>query len=169
MRAGRRRGYGRRVIHARRAVVADAPEVARLRSVMLAAVHGADGAAPGPWVEATVARLRQWADDPDVAIMVVDRTGGLAACAVGTIEHTLGDPHNPEGLRGRIFNVATDPEHRRRGHARACLAALLAWFDARCVPMVDLNATAEGEPLYRDLGFVTRTVPAMRRARPTHT
>jgi hypothetical protein len=35
--------------------------------------------------------------------------------------------------------------------------------------MIDPNAIAEGKPRHRDLGFVTRTVPSLRRARPTHT
>ena len=150
-------------------MAADAPEVVRLRGVMLTAMRGPEAAAPGPWVEASVARVRRWVDDPDVAIMVVDRPGGLAACAIGTVEYSLGDPHNPEGVRGQVFNVATDPDHRRRGHGHACLVAVLSWFDGRYVPVVDLTATAEGEPLYRDLGFVTRTRPAMRRVLPTHT
>jgi hypothetical protein len=74
----------------RRAEAGDAPEVARLRGVMLAAMRGPEGAAPGPWVQASIASLREWIGDPDVAILVVEKTDGLAACAIGVIERSLG-------------------------------------------------------------------------------
>jgi ribosomal protein S18 acetylase RimI-like enzyme len=135
---------------------------------MLTAMSGTAGAAPGPWVDHSIALLTHWLADPDLAVLVVDDPGGpgLAACAIGQIDRNLGDPENPTGLRGRVFNVATDPACRRRGYARACMTSLLEWFDAADVPFVDLHATEEGEPLYRDLGFVSRSIPpGMRRTR----
>jgi GNAT superfamily N-acetyltransferase len=157
------------MLEVRRALPTDAAEVTRLRGVMLVAMDGPEGAVPGSWVDRSVALLTRWLDgpDPDVAVVVVDQPDGqgLAACAIGQIDRTLGDRVNPTGLRGRVFNVATDPGHRRRGYARACMIFLLAWFDASGVPWIDLYATVQGEPLYRDLGVVTRTPtpPGMRR------
>ena len=63
-------------------------------------------------------------------------------------------PRNPSGLRGHVFNVATDEDRRRLGYARRCMEALLAWFsDDTPVTRVELHASADGLPLYRSLGF----------------
>ncbi|ASW55135.1 GNAT family N-acetyltransferase [Plantactinospora sp. KBS50] len=159
-----------RVPDARRATVADVDELVRLRAVMLAGMaDGApDGGAPdgGEWRRGSAATLRTRLAEPDptLAAFVVDRdgTGALAACAVGTVELRLGGPDNPSGRVGHVFNVATDPDRRRRGYSRACVSALLDWFRAADVRRIDLRASAEGEPLYRSLGFVRTRDPAMR-------
>lgn len=153
------------MIEVRRAAEADAAELLRLREVMLAAVTGQD--VPGPWQETAQATLRQRLAEPDdtFAAYVVanpDRPGALAACVVGVIESRLGSPNNPTGEVGYVFNVATDPDYRRRGYSRACMEALLDWYRRRGVASVDLRASVEGEPLYRALGFVPSTAPTMR-------
>jgi ribosomal protein S18 acetylase RimI-like enzyme len=136
---------------------------------MLMGMAGPQSAAPGPWFVHAVNRLESWLADPDenIAVFVVDKPGGLAACALGIIEHRLGSPNNPLGRRGHVSNVATDPEYRRRGYARACMVALLGWFEERSVPAVDLSASPDGRPLYETLGFELRDLPSMRRR--THT
>jgi GNAT superfamily N-acetyltransferase len=74
----------------------------------------------------------------------------------------LGDPGNPAGEYGYVFNVATDPDYRRRGYSRACIEALLDWYRERGVHKIDLKASAAGEPLYRSLGFTGSPYPLMR-------
>lgn len=105
-------------------------------------------------------RQRLGGEGASMAAFVVDDPDGsgvLAACAVGVIERRLGNPDNPSGDLGYIFNVSTDPAHRRRGYSRACMEALLGWFGERGVSKVGLRASADGEPLYRALGFVPQT------------
>jgi len=58
-----------------------------------------------------------------------------------------------EGV-GWVGMVLTDPAFRGRGFATALLEETLRYLDAR-VETVKLDATAQGEPLYRKLGFVT--------------
>jgi ribosomal protein S18 acetylase RimI-like enzyme len=58
--------------------------------------------------------------------------------------------------------MATDPDHRRSGHARAVFEAILAWLGERCVGNVELHATVEGEPLYRAYGFYSPRYPQLR-------
>jgi ribosomal protein S18 acetylase RimI-like enzyme len=150
---------------ARPATPDDADELVRLRAVMLAPFGD-----PRTWNEDWCAparstlRRRLTGPDSSMAAYVVDQPGGggLASCAVGIIEERLGNPTNPSGLVGYVFNVATSPEFRRRGYARACMEGLLSWFRARDVGVVDLRASAEGEPLYADLGFRRTPDPAMR-------
>ena len=65
-------------------------------------------------------------------------------------------PANPRFVNGRIgtvFNVYTVPEYRRRGLASQVMSQLVAYARERGLDLVELNATDEGYPLYRSLGF----------------
>lgn len=151
---------------ARRAGADDAAELIRLRIVMLSSVEGADPPA-GEWTELAAAALRRRLPGPDarIAAFVVDRPGEpgkLAACAVGVIEDRLGNPSNPSGRAGYVFNVATDRAYRRRGYSRACMLALIGWFADNAVAQVDLRASTDGQPLYEQLGFEVQPGPSMR-------
>ncbi len=137
----------------------------RLRQVMLDAIPGGDPSTE--WQAAGLPRLgaRLAEPDGDFAAFVVDhpdRPEALAALAVGTVEYRIGKAANPGGLAGYVFSVATDPDARRRGYARACMESLLEWFRERGVGQVDLTASPEAEPLYASLGFARTPVPFMR-------
>ncbi|MER7670461.1 GNAT family N-acetyltransferase [Kitasatospora sp. NPDC096128] len=158
------------MIKVRPATPDDAPELVRLRNLMLEAMPAmAAAAGPGPW-QATAERLLRErlavpAEQLTMPVFVVDapdRPGRLAACAVGTLEHRLPGPGNPDGLFGSVFNICTDPDQRRRGYARACTEALLDWFDGRRVGRIDLHASSGGEALYRSLGFGEHSIALSR-------
>lgn len=157
----------------RRARPEDAAEVLRLRQVMIDSLLPDRGAGDlhAAWhtdwhadsLPVLTARLAE--PDGDFGAFVVDhpeRPGALAALVAGTVEYRIGRAGNPEGRVGHVFSVATDPQTRRRGYARACMESLLAWFRERGVPQVDLNASAAAEPLYASLGFVRKPDPSMR-------
>ncbi|MFG2542346.1 GNAT family N-acetyltransferase [Streptomyces sp. NPDC048594] len=149
----------------RRAAAEDAEEVLRLRQVMIDAMHSAS---PTDWQAASLPALRARLADPDggFAAFVVDhpdRPGTLAALVVGTLEYRIGGPDRPPGgLTGYVFSVATDPDARRRGYARACMDELLEWFRARGAGHVMLTASEDAEPLYASMGFTRDTTPSMR-------
>ncbi|SNY60206.1 Ribosomal protein S18 acetylase RimI [Paractinoplanes atraurantiacus] len=149
---------------ARQAVPGDAAELVRLRAVMLRSFDRGtswDDDWREPARQTLVKKLSE--PEPVLTAFVVDRAGGgLAACAVGTIEQRLGGPGDPAGRMGYVFSVVTDPDERRRGHSRACLTALIAWFRAQGIHRVDLRASSDGEPLYESLGFRRTADPAMR-------
>lgn len=159
----------RAMIDVRRAGPADAAGLMELRGVMLGSVRGG---APlrGDWqiTGADLLRERMAREEWTLAAFVVDRPDapGLAACVVGQVDQRLPGPNDPTGLRGYVYNVATDPAYRRRGFSRACMTALLAWFDGLGVRSVDLRASVQGESMYASLGFVRTPDPAMRRRRP---
>ncbi|MEU6098072.1 GNAT family N-acetyltransferase [Streptomyces sp. NPDC047079] len=149
----------------RRAVPEDAEEVLRLRQVMLDSVFSAGSSTQ--WHTEALPTLRRRLGDPEggFAAFVVDhpdRPGALAALAVGTVGYRIGRAGNPHGRVGHVFSVATDPDARRRGYARACMETLLDWFREQDVRQVDLNASAQAEPLYASLGFVRKPDPSMR-------
>ncbi|GGM07831.1 GNAT family N-acetyltransferase [Dactylosporangium sucinum] len=149
----------------RRAGADDAEELVRLRLVMMESVDGT-APPPGDWSRNAAASLRRRLPLPDapIAAFVVDRPSppGLVACAVGVFEERLASPVNPNGLAGYVFNVATDPQYRRRGYSTACMRALLAWFAAHDVAVVNLRASDDGLPVYERLGFELQPGPAMR-------
>ncbi|GAA1592692.1 GNAT family N-acetyltransferase [Actinoplanes couchii] len=148
----------------RLATPADADELVRLRGIMLGSVSRTDW--DDDWREPARESLirRLAAAEPVLAAAVAERPdgSGLAASAVGLIEERLGGPGNPGGRVGYIFSVVTDPDMRRRGYSRACVEALLEWFRTRGVPVADLRASPDGEPLYTSLGFARTSDPAMR-------
>ncbi|MBM2616539.1 GNAT family N-acetyltransferase [Actinoplanes sp. LDG1-06] len=151
------------MIDVRRATTGDAAELVRLRGVLFGIAEDSDD---DGWREASRQILirRLAVPSPTMAGFVVDQPdgAGLAASAVGIIEERLGGPGNPSGLVGYVFNVATDPGHRRSGYARACTDALLTWFRNQGIRTVDLRATAAAEPLYLSQGFRRTADPAMR-------
>ncbi|MFF4757248.1 GNAT family N-acetyltransferase [Streptomyces sp. NPDC001292] len=149
----------------RRAVADDAPECLRLRQVMIDSVSGADSSTGWHTESLPALKARLAEPDGDFAAFVVDhpeRPGALAALVAGTLEYRIGRADNPHGRVGYVFSVATDPDARRRGYARACMESLLDWFRERGAAQVDLNASAEAEPLYAELGFVRKPDPSMR-------
>ncbi|MET9252796.1 GNAT family N-acetyltransferase [Streptomyces sp. NPDC048182] len=149
----------------RRAVPEDAPEVLRLRQVMIDALASAPSGAD--WHAESLPALRARLAEPEgtFAAFVVDhpsRPGALAGLAAGSLEYRIGRAGNPHGMIGYVFSVATDPEARRRGHARACMEGLLDWFRARGAGYVMLTASADAEPLYASMGFTRDADPSMR-------
>lgn len=143
-------------IMARQGTVEDAEELTRLREVMISSL--------GPitdhsWYAPCVAAFRVALADRDGPLQAFvtdapDEPGLLAACSVGVIQQRLPSPSNPTGRTGYVLSVATDPRHRRQGHARAVVVATLDWFRGRGIERVDLHASQDGEHLYRGLGFL---------------
>ncbi|MBT2488894.1 GNAT family N-acetyltransferase [Streptomyces sp. ISL-96] len=150
---------------ARRAHASDAAELIRLRQVMIDSVFTTDTSTDWHAESIPVLRKKLAEQGDGFAAFVVDhpdRPGALAALVVGSVEYRIGRSGNPHGAIGYVFSVATDPDQRRRGHARACMEALLDWFRGRGVVSVDLTASAEAEPLYASMGFIRKPDPWMR-------
>jgi GNAT superfamily N-acetyltransferase len=148
----------------RRAVPDDAAELTRLRAVMFVAMGRDPALLTDDWRRRNVAHFRRRLAEPDLfAAYVVDQPGGggLAACAVGWLNEHLIGTDNPIGRAGYVANICTDPAYRRRGFSRATLTALLDWLRSTGIRIVDLHATADGEPLYRSLGFTEPADPAL--------
>ncbi|OIJ66269.1 GNAT family N-acetyltransferase [Streptomyces mangrovisoli] len=148
----------------RRAEPHDAAEVLRLRQVMIDELFSAD--ASTAWHTESLPALRDRLADPegDFAAFVVDhpeRPGALAALVAGTIDYRIGRAADPRGGVGFVFSVATDPDARRRGYARASMDVLLTWFRERGVRRVQLTASAEAKPLYVSLGFRPKPDPLL--------
>ncbi|MFI1680551.1 GNAT family N-acetyltransferase [Streptomyces sp. NPDC020607] len=154
----------RGVNHVRRAVAADVPELVRLRSLLFATRDGEyfkPASVEDDWRHNLASVLREQLTSDAARILVVDGAHGLAACGIGTVEQWFPGPHSVSGRVGHVIGVVTDPAYRRRGHSRAIMRELLDWFRTQDASRVDLYASADGEPLYRDLGFVDHPDPAL--------
>ncbi|MGW6061477.1 GNAT family N-acetyltransferase [Streptomyces sp. NPDC055189] len=158
--------YGDHRDHARirQATQDDIPELVRLRALLFENLGGEyfnPSSGDDGWRHALAVVLKEQSATGGMRVLVTDGDAGLAACAVGSVEQRLPGPHLPSGRVGLVIGVVTDPAHRRRGHSRSLMRGLLDWFREREVARVDLYASPEGEPLYRDLGFVDHPDPAL--------
>ncbi|GAB3669058.1 hypothetical protein GCM10027589_36060 [Actinocorallia lasiicapitis] len=151
----------------RHATPADIPSLVALRRVLLTAMHGAD--VPDDWERPYAEMLATRLDDADFTALVVDGPTGPVACGIGVIERLLPGPGNPAGLRGQLLGMATLPDSRGQGHARLIVTSLLAWFQTRGVPRIDLNATPAGAHLYRSFGFTPSPYPVLTWRAPSPT
>jgi GNAT superfamily N-acetyltransferase len=150
--------------HLRSATDDDIEELVRLRALLFQTLGGDffnPSSAGDGWRDALAAVLKEKLRDDDARILVVDGDGCLAACGIGTIEQWFPGPHSRNGRIGHVIGVVTDPAYRRRGHSRAIMQGLLAWFRERDAVRVDLYASRAGEPLYRELGFDDHPDPAL--------
>ncbi|MFF1598698.1 GNAT family N-acetyltransferase [Streptomyces mirabilis] len=154
----------------RQAVEYDLVELVRLRALLFEDLGGdffSPASADDDWLDALAVVLKEQLTSDAVRILVVDGDGdsdgdrGLAACGIATIEQRLPGPHLRNGRIGHVIGVVTDPSYRRRGHSRSIMRGLLDWFGEREVARVDLYASVEGEPLYRELGFTHHPDPAL--------
>ena len=134
----------------RRATPADAEALTRLRGHM----HEAMGdALTDEWRQAAVAAFARRLVTDDFVAFVVEDDGVVVCGGTGWLQEHLPSPYALDPRRGHIASMSTDPEHRRKGYARLVLTAMMEWFAERDIPRVDLRATADGQPLYEDVGF----------------
>ena len=73
-------------------------------------------------------------------------------------------PPGPRYFGGRlafVYNVYTDPPHRRRGLARLVMDAIHTFCREAGITSLALNASGDGQPLYKSLGYVESPSPMM--------
>jgi GNAT superfamily N-acetyltransferase len=70
-------------------------------------------------------------------------------------------PRYPGTTLAFVYNVYTEPAHRRRGLARLVMDAIHAWCREHGVTSVALNASADGQPLYEAMGYAVTPSPMM--------
>ncbi|MCW2587173.1 MAG: hypothetical protein JWN55_2689 [Frankiales bacterium] len=130
----------------------DAEALTRLRGLM----HEAMGdELHEVWRERCVADFRRRLGTDEFVAFVVEEQDEVVSGGVGWLTEHLPSPYQVDARRGHIGSMSTDPAHRRRGHGRQVLAALMGWFAERDIVRVDLRATPYGQPLYEAFGFRT--------------
>ncbi|MEU1151551.1 GNAT family N-acetyltransferase [Streptomyces sp. NPDC005918] len=135
----------------RAATPADAEAIIRMRSAYVLSAPLTED-----WVQRCTDELApRLTPEGDARAFVVDAPDGtMAACALGLIHPVLAAPAYPRGRAARVQMVATHPDHRRRGYARAVVSSLLDHLaDVEDVTLFELHTSTEAAPLYRELGF----------------
>ena len=66
----------------------------------------------------------------------------------------LPGPFSPDGVRGYVCNVYTDPPHRGHGLAKALVQACIDECRRRRLTVVALHASDAGRPIYEAMGFL---------------
>ena len=74
-------------------------------------------------------------------------------CASMCFLHMMPTFSHPSGYRGHLMNVYTRPDHRRQGIGREMVTRLIRAAWDRGATEISLDATKDGRPLYRTLGF----------------
>ncbi|MFY4722897.1 GNAT family N-acetyltransferase [Streptomyces sp. LaBMicrA B280] len=149
-------GLGRAVVRA--ATPADAEGVIRMRSAYVLSTPLSE-----EWIRRCAVQLaHRLAPGGDARAFVIDDADGSpVSCALGLIQPVLPAPAYPRGLAARVHMIATRPDLRRRGCARAVVGALLDQLRDEHVTLFELHASEQAAPLYRAFGFAAS--PALMR------
>ena len=139
----------------RRAVIDDTPIIARHRAAMFRDMGDLSGDDVARLENAAFVYIRQMMAERRYLGWLVERRGEVVAGAGMIISQLLPRPGAIEGgAQALIANVYCEPEHRRRGLARALMTAMLEWCKRERMAKVVLHASLEGRPLYESLGFI---------------
>jgi GNAT superfamily N-acetyltransferase len=87
--------------------------------------------------------------------------GAIAAGAGITVLPWPPGPRYPGDRLAFVYNVYTEPAHRRRGLARRLMEAIHVWCRDDGVTSLALNASEDGRPLYEALGYQVSPSPMM--------
>jgi GNAT superfamily N-acetyltransferase len=70
-------------------------------------------------------------------------------------------PRYPGDRLAFVYNVYTEPAHRRRGLGRMVMDAIHTWCRDASITSLALNASDSGRPLYEALGYRVSPSPMM--------
>jgi len=152
-------------VQPRRATEQDVAALVHLRSLMFSSMGSDVGGEDAAWRVAAADWLREQLTRPQqfAGFVMEHPADGVVCAALGSCDARAPSPNDVSGSRGHVFNICTEPAHRRSGYAQACLGALLAWFHTDTgVRVVHLSATPEGASMYQAAGFREPAFPSMR-------
>jgi GNAT superfamily N-acetyltransferase len=139
----------------RHATVEDAPVIARHRAAMFRDMGDASGEDVARIESASILFLRRMISEQRFLGWLAERQGEVVAGGGLVISQLLPRPGAVDGgEQALILNVYCEPEHRRRGLARALMEAMLEWCKRERIAKVVLHASQDGRPLYESLGFI---------------
>ena len=145
----------------RTATVDDIPHFVRHREQMfrdmgIPAEFNAMAAAATAWLAGAIpdGTYRGW---------LAETAGGAVVAGGGLI--VIPWPPGPFSMDPRcgfVFNLYTDPAHRRQGLGRRVMDAMHEWCRSQGIERVVLNTSTFGQPMYAAIGYVVTDEPMMR-------
>ena len=136
------------------AIAADTDELVELRIAYLTEDNGALDPSDEVAIRAGLPGYFRTHLGHDLHVYVVRDGGRIATCAFLLVVEKPMSPAFMSGRTGIVLNVYTRPDCRRRGNARRVMEALLADVRGLGLSVVELQATDDGYPLYRSVGFL---------------
>lgn len=99
-------------------------------------------------------QLRSWLHTGQCRGLLLEDGGRVVAGVLMLMKESIPTPVTPLAVRGYLFNVYTEPTHRRRGFGARLTDAALELARELGLEIVELHASLEAEPMYQRLGFV---------------
>ena len=94
--------------------------------------------------------------------MAVTATGEIAGGSGLIVMPWPPGPMSMDPRGAMVFNVYTQPSHRKQGVARRLMEVMHDWCRAEGIERVVLNASSFGHSLYESMGYVVSEEPMMR-------
>lgn len=136
------------------ASAADADELVELRIAYLTEDNGALGEDIEAAIRNGLPGYYEAHLGHDLHAYVIREGGRIASCAFLIVVEKPMSPAFMSGRTGTVLNVYTRPDCRRRGYARQIMETLLTDACELGLSVVELQATADGYPLYLSVGFL---------------
>ena len=95
------------------------------------------------------------------AWLAEDPTGSVAAGGGITIIPWPPGPHYAGDRLAFVYNVYTEPAHRKQGLARRIMETIHTWCDERGIAALALNAAPDARRLYESMGYFEAPSPMM--------
>jgi GNAT superfamily N-acetyltransferase len=92
---------------------------------------------------------------------LVDAADGVAGGGGITIIPWPPGPRYAGDRLAFVYNVYTEPAHRRRGLARLIMETIHGWCRDEGIGSMALNASDDGKPLYEAMGYAESASPMM--------
>ena len=86
--------------------------------------------------------------------LVLEEGGKVVASVILQLREAIPTPLSPLFVRGYLFNLYTEPSHRRRGLAARLTEAAMDLARELGIEIMELHASLEAEGLYQRMGFV---------------
>lgn len=138
----------------RLATVEDAPILARHRASMFRDMLEVDEQGASVIENTSIHHLEALVEAREYFGFLAEHEGRVIGGGGVWLRPLLPRPGTLQGsIEAYVLNVYTEPDHRRSGVARAMMQAILEWSRGRGVARVTLHASADGRPLYEELGF----------------
>jgi GNAT superfamily N-acetyltransferase len=89
----------------------------------------------------------------DMMAFVAKDDGKIIATTLLVVIEKPANPRFITGKIGEVLSVYTNPAYRRQGIAKQLMTMLLAYAKEQKLDLVELKATKDGYPLYKQMGF----------------
>lgn len=99
-------------------------------------------------------QLRSWLVTGQCRGFLMEDAGRPVAGVLMLMRETLPTPVTPLSVRGYLFNIYTEPSHRRQGLAARLTDAALDLAREMGLEIMELHTSLEAEGLYQRMGFV---------------